>query len=110
MPNGPTVLGRKGLLACNGMHVPRSPGYAAACMQERNQLRDSVQQARTLVGRLAAERQEAWQKLADANRALGQLREQAAAERRGMWAGLLSALRINEQPLPVPEAAAAVLR
>lgn len=79
-------------------------------MQERDQLKESVQQARTLVGRLATERQEAWQKLAAANQALGQLREHFAVERRSMWAGLLSALRLNERPLPVLDAAAAVLR
>jgi hypothetical protein len=79
-------------------------------VQERNQLMEELQQGRALVGRLAAEKLEATQKLARAAQELGQLREAAAAERAAMWGGLLAALQLTERPLSVQDAAAAVLR
>ncbi len=86
--------------------------YCCGCMrvQERNQLMEELQQGRALVGRLAAEKLEATQKLARAAQELGQLREAAAAERAAMWGGLLAALQLTERPLSVQDAAAAVLR
>lgn len=60
--------------------------------------------------RVADERLEARRGERAALAAAEQLRARAAGERRGLWGGLLGALRLDRAPLSVQDAAAAVAR
>ena len=63
-----------------------------------------------MLARLADERAEARQSVRAAASAVERLRKHMVEERRHLWGGLLGALRLDEAPLSVQDAATVVAR